>query len=759
MAAERRLDHFSQSVQRLFALSFTGTLVLAVVSVAMDLVGWQCGAGLDTAPGGSVCAGGASWLSWLGWGWLNTPGRQLVVAALLPVVVLGVLWWLARATWASLECTRVPQAEGAEPQVQTPLEDRAMWNGGAQVRRLRSLHVAVGVALVGVFLVVPVLPDPGRGFRAIIDRAAWDSVPAALGSVVLLLLLLVLAGVAVVTGRPTTGSRERPQGGSDYGQWQAKQRERWSWDGYRALPLAVLALTGVAGLAAWMAPARDRPAGGLPWLVGVVHGWFVVQVVLVLLLLLACLLLKRRAAKASAAAVSATATADGDVNVRPAWNGFAMVGIAVLGWLIAGGFSAGLILRVAQTLGTPVISGQEGTAPAALVVPTGYFWVAVAGLTVGVIALLLTVVTWWRLNRPTPDVLSRVDRTYPEPDTKADPGRRSKIARGWSQAQGLSGQAQQAFGILLVLTAVVVVAGTVGVLTIGTRLVTGASFLVAVANLALSGFVLGLLWIGRQAYRNPTTRRTIGIVWDLGTFWPRAVHPLAPPCYAERAIPDLLHRLDLYTGESDRRALLSCHSQGTVLGAVALLQIETRLSARTSLLTYGSPLARLYGRFFPAYFSPTAFTRLGSFLAAGPPATERTRWRWRNLYRLSDPIGGAVFHEYAATYQTRPDADAQADGDNDDVDRLLVDPAFNAAPGDPSYPGTRGHTNYFVDPAFPWTVKALRDSTVPHPIAQQTKPKSQPAPIAIPDPISHLDTTSQSTSPTILREQQPGPSE
>ena len=92
--------------------------------------------------------------------------------------------------------------------------------------------------------------------------------------------------------------------------------------------------------------------------------------------------------------------------------------------------------------------------------------------------------------------------------------------------------------------------------------------------------------------------------------------------------------------------LLSCHSQGSVLGAAVLLQVETAVSARTSFLTYGSPLARLYGGFFPAYVSPAALERLGGFLADGAgPVRHRTgaTWRWRNLYRPSDPIGGAVF--------------------------------------------------------------------------------------------------------------------
>src|SRR4030095_1618114 len=100
----------------------------------------------------------------------------------------------------------------------------------------------------------------------------------------------VRRGVAVVTGWRKTGSRERPKGGPERERQRAEQerRERWTGDGYRVLPWAVLVVVGVGGLAAWMAPDQVRAAGGLPWLVGVVHGWFAAQVVLVLLLLLAC---------------------------------------------------------------------------------------------------------------------------------------------------------------------------------------------------------------------------------------------------------------------------------------------------------------------------------------------------------------------------------------------------------------------------------------------------------------------------------------
>ena len=40
-----------------------------------------------------------------------------------------------------------------------------------------------------------------------------------------------------------------------------------------------------------------------------------------------------------------------------------------------------------------------------------------------------------------------------------------------------------------------------------------------------------------SAWSDPAKRRTIGVLWDVGTFWPRSYHPLSPPCYTERASP------------------------------------------------------------------------------------------------------------------------------------------------------------------------------------------------------------------------------
>jgi hypothetical protein len=694
--AARRRDRFSGAVQRLLALSFTATFTITAVSVGMDLVGWQCAAGRS---GGDVC--GTSWLGWLTWSWLDRPGRQLAVTALLPLAMIGLLWWAARTTWRNLEAAEVAQSvPDAALDVRTPLEDRAMWNGRAAVRRLRALHVATGMAVPGIFALTPFAPG---GLRT---PASW---PAA---TVLVLLLVLLALAVVVTAWPTTGSRTRGTADPDAAQREREQQERAErTDRFRRLPWVALGLT-VLALVVAAAQAPVRAAGTLPRLVGAVQWLFVVQAGLLVLLLVACLLLRP-----SRAAVSAPACGPGGtpVVVAPAWRGLAMPGIALLAWVLAGGFSSGVILRAAQTLGTPVARDQPRNATYPVVVPTAYTWAAVGALVLGLIAGGCAVVTWWRLRSAGfQRSVAAVDAAYADQVPGDDPAeraahdrRRDAIAREWTAARALSGQAQRVAGFLLVVTVVVVVAGVVGFLTVGPRLLSAAPLLVTAANLAISGFALALVWVGRQAYRNPATRRSVGILWDLGTFWPRAVHPLAPPCYAERAVPDLLLRLQYYAA-SGGRVLLSCHSQGSVLGAAVLLQVETAVSARTSFLTYGSPLARLYGGFFPAYVSPAALERLGGFLAddADGAAPDRSTWRWRNLYRPSDPIGGAVFC-------VRDPAPPGAVPDPDDVDVVLRDPVFARPPGDPCYPPVLGHSNYFADPAFTATADALRENRLP----------------------------------------------
>lgn len=140
---------------------------------------------------------------------------------------------------------------------------------------------------------------------------------------------------------------------------------------------------------------------------------------------------------------------------------------------------------------------------------------------------------------------------------------------------------------------------------------------------------------GVSALRDTDDRRTIAILWDVGTFFPRWFHPLGPPSYGDHVVTDLtgLVTEELAT-DPPRTLLLSPHSQGSVIAAAALLALpdDTDIS-RLALLTHGSPLRQFYGEFFPRLFGPDVVATLHGRLG---------RHGWRNLVRTSDPISAPL---------------------------------------------------------------------------------------------------------------------
>jgi hypothetical protein len=194
---------------------------------------------------------------------------------------------------------------------------------------------------------------------------------------------------------------------------------------------------------------------------------------------------------------------------------------------------------------------------------------------------------------------------------------------------------------------------------------------------ALPLLVLPLL---RRGWKSLESRRRIGILWDVLTFWPRAYHPLAPPSYAERAVPELQRRL-WRLHESGGRVILAAHSQGSVVAAAALLQPNCRPDNDVvTLVTFGAPLRKLYGWAFPYYFADDMLRRLTG---------EGSRTRvvaWHNYYYETDYIGGPVL-------------DGQGAGD---VDTQLPDPRMSWYIWGQPPPALGRHSGYWADPAM-WT--------------------------------------------------------
>ncbi len=218
----------------------------------------------------------------------------------------------------------------------------------------------------------------------------------------------------------------------------------------------------------------------------------------------------------------------------------------------------------------------------------------------------------------------------------------------------------------------------------------------------------GLILLGSQIRRSEKTRKAVGVIWDLTTFWPRAAHPLAPPCYAERVVPELHIRTRWALDKPHampNQVVVSGHSQGSLIVLAMVSRLNPVHLSRVRMITYGSQIRALYGRVFPRVFGPEAIgyeptTGQPSLIDAFPdvprpgtpgppplvPDTFRYRLRtaggeWINLFRRTDPLGWRVFS----------DADSDLD--------LPVPEVPEEGVGDPG-PAVMGHSGYQHTPVY-----------------------------------------------------------
>lgn len=592
--AQHRAHRGYDILVRLIALSLTVLLIAGACAVALDLVAWQC-AGSDR------CAERATWLGPLAaqHGWWAQPGRRLALAAAVPALLTALLWWLSHRTWSAYESASPPVRSLPDGPGSPALSRPGFWYGRGLVCRLRAAHTAAGLLTVtGALLAVTRLHDRGPHGESALAALGW-----------LLAALLAAGWTAVVYLVARDGRTE-----------EVPDRQPMP-RGATALSWAALALLLCAAAhAAWSRPEWTA-GGGHPG-----HSVFVALTVVQGGLVIALAVTARHLHRC-------VPPAD-----RGALAGLGGAAMALLGCTLAGVLTGGVAQRIADWLdpgaaagepratiaGPPVLLSWQATAiPAVLLVAVGFAAVAVA-----------------RVRRYRRRLAPQVPERYAGERGAPLPERSRRIASAIARAEltdATPGLVGWVTGTSLVLGLAVVAGSLTGRSPSDTAEVAPAPVAwTAELCQSLGSWLMGLgvvvlAAMGRRAYRDPAARRTVGILWDVGTFWPRAAHPFAPPCYAERAVPDLSWRMGTWIDATGGRLVISGHSQGSVLATAAVWQLDAATRSRVALLTYGSPLARLYGRWFPLYFGPSALAALHRAVPC-----------WRNLWRDTDPIGGPV---------------------------------------------------------------------------------------------------------------------
>lgn len=684
-------------LMRCGALALTLNLLLVTAMISVDVLGYQCG----SRP---RCTAGRWWLAPLRWSPLaGHPARLVVVGALLPALVLLVLAFLSYRSRERYEAVRPPGTDKPrDPHSRSAaalpggLADAAFWDGARATKRLGRAHTAAALAL----LTVLVLHCTGSLLEQTGAPVRLDGLRVALQ----LAAVLVLAAAVVVLA-----AEELPD-----------------WAG--AVLLGVAEATALsAAVLAWVQPAMPgAPAGQLPGIRAVIN-WTYGGVFLVLAVILVAVpwigrgragLRGREPMSAHTGRVPAGGRQLDDRGSFRWGAPFVVLAVAVA---LLNTVLLGVLIRVADLAGDVVWTIGGGTsdgpgtpisvfpavraaAPYLTLIP-----VAVAVLFCLVEAARYLVVRLrakWSGDSGIEDEYTTIEQAeQAQLDERADRAERARLA-GWQEsalpaAESPTGQAARrlwrrgrvwrgrlagarrlaAAGTDVSYLLTVTVA--VGVVVLGLaeyqiwsagRMPPGGPLFLTLGTTAAAALPLLLLGALRSGWRSLTGRRRIGVLWDIGTFWPRSFHPLAPPSYAERAVPELQRRL-WWLHDRHGEVLLAAHSQGSVLAAAALLQPTARpAGSRLALVTFGCPLGKLYRWGFPAYVNDDVLATL-----LRPPGDGSLPWV--NVYYDTDYIGAAVFRHPRG-----------------DVDQRLPDPRTSSYRYGQPLPPIGGHSGYWTDP-------------------------------------------------------------
>jgi hypothetical protein len=677
------------------ALALTVNAILITAMISADVLAYQAGrAGL---------AGHQWWLAPLRWHFISGyPARQVMLGFLVPLFLVLALVWLASTSWRYEDVAPPRRVDGKpEGQARTVtaaalgggLADERFWDGGNSVRLFTGVHVGVvaGFLAIAASICAKAVSATGSTHAPALEWVAVSLGAAAIAVGIGYICLDVFgtqappADDAAADGRAGAGPGAGPRG---------------------PLPLLLVAASALicSGVFACLQPSGPAvQEAELPGMASVV-GWTALAIVIPVALALISMLLGLRGSQGTL--------------IGGPWV------TLVLAFSVLNTLMLSAEIWVAHLIGPVTNDAAAATSPRppgkiylSYLITAGVPLVVWAAVLAGLVFAVTELVRWWgvhqlpaetfRLYRDKAESIrdSQAEplkrwywsclRPFPPPlDESGDPGNSQNWEQSTARAQFLGHAPRDA---TLLMWAIIVAQLVMAVCV--WRLHVQPPVVVRNAGIVIAGFALpALMAFLAAAWNDPSRRRTIGVLWDVGTFWPRSYHPLSPPCYTERAIPDLQRRM-WWLHDNSGRVVLVAHSQGAVLATAALVQHRCRPEDdRPALVTIGSPVCKLYGWGFPAYVTPELLT----FLAPGGPARVR---QWLNFYYPTDPIGGPVAGDLPAALDGR-------------VDRDLPDPEQCwYIYGQPS-PAPRGHTGYWADPRV-WSeinqiaaLEGARDATL-----------------------------------------------
>ncbi|MFE2755588.1 hypothetical protein ACFXGA_26655 [Actinosynnema sp. NPDC059335] len=669
-----------RALLRLAALLLTVLLIAQLEVISLDLVAAQC-----LAPGAACRWSGPSWLG-------TTPWVRAAVGLGPIALAVLVLHRMSSVDWR-IERKEVPAA-GA-PGSGLP---------GAHVATdpdtpaLRVLHVvaALGTAVV-VALGGPAGPLLAPGAHGVAIAAC---------RVLGIALVAVAALGAMLLDDPTGGAPHRG------GRWLRAALGRGP---RRVLHLvAWLSLLVTAALLVRLPP--ELPGADLA--VQMVAALLALVCVLIAALLAPAALLARRTWSAQPR------------DLRPWAGGWMAAPVVAVSALLGGGFGAGVALAAQRVLGHGVL-------------PRGYDYIALLWGVAGVLGFLAGaamaattgMVRWSSLRR---------EKEWAREAALLHAGRgrdAKRAARAWWWARW---QRRHSHHVVLVMSSVPAV-GAAPAAVLRLREVDPPAWarpVVAFGVLVLAVLALSLLRAVYLAARRPDKARQVGVLADLAAFWPREAHPVVPPCYALKVVPELVARVREHLADPGTRVVLAGHSQGSLLAAVAAARLLEELpphdAERLGLVTAGSQLQWAYPRAFPAVVPHDSLAKLAGGLSG----------RWRALCRGTDPLGGAVTTWNRQVFDGMLlGAGFRADGTSGALppasrgptgalvlggDHWLPDPQRGPFPGRRWAPGVNRHADYTSDPEWDRAIAiaaGLEGVTPPAPVL----PTARQAPVSSPE--------------------------